>query len=66
MEGWRVVDEILPKLKNHILLKNVIQHRNFEIYYIFNRRVPMWPQSGTLLFGSCHGIARFLVDDSEI
>ena len=31
MEGWRVVDEILPKLKNHILLKNVIQHRNFEI-----------------------------------
>ena len=29
---WRVVDEILPKLKNHILLKNVIQHRNFEIY----------------------------------
>ena len=32
MEGWRVVDEILTKLKNHILLKNVIQHRNFEIY----------------------------------
>ena len=28
MEGWRVVDEILPKLKNHILLKNVMQHRN--------------------------------------
>ena len=24
MEGWRVVDEILPKLKNHILLKNVL------------------------------------------
>ena len=30
------------------------------------RRVPMWQQSGTLLFGSCHGIARFLVDESQI
>ena len=31
-----------------------------------DRRVPMWQQSGTLLFGSCHGIARFLVDESQI
>ena len=30
------------------------------------RRVPMWQQSGTLLFGSCHGIVRFLVDESQI
>ena len=30
------------------------------------RRVPMWQQSGTLLFGSCHGMARFLVDGSQI
>ena len=27
---------------------------------------PMWQQSGTLLFSSCHGIARFLVDESQI
>ena len=30
------------------------------------RRVPMWQQSGTLQFCSCHGIAGFLVDELEI
>ena len=30
------------------------------------RRAPMWQQSGTLQFCSCHGIAGFLVDELEI
>ena len=30
------------------------------------RRVPMWQQSGTLQFCSCHGIAGFLVHELEI
>ena len=29
-------------LKNHILLKNVIQHRNFEIYQIFKKKILMY------------------------
>ena len=31
-----------------------------------NRLAPMWQQSGTLLFCSCHGIAGFLVDELQI
>ena len=30
------------------------------------RLAPMWQQSGTLLFCSCHGIAGFLVDALQI
>ena len=30
------------------------------------RLAPMWQQSGTLLFCSCHGIAGFLVDKLQI
>ena len=30
------------------------------------RLAPMWQQSGTLLFCSCHGIAEFLVDELQI
>ena len=30
------------------------------------RLAPMWQQSGTLLFCSCHGIAGFLVDELQI
>ena len=30
------------------------------------RRAPMWQQSGTLQFCSCHGIAGFLVHELEI
>ena len=37
-----------------------------KMLYTEHRRVPMWQQSGTLLFGSCHGIARFLVDELQI
>ena len=32
----------------------------------YGRLAPMWQQSGTLLFCSCHGIARFLVDELQI
>ena len=31
-----------------------------------DRLAPMWQQSGTLLFCSCHGIAGFLVDELQI
>ena len=30
------------------------------------RLAPMWQQSGTLLFCSCHGIAGSLVDELQI
>ena len=30
-----------------------------------DRLAPMWQQSGTLLFCSCHGIAGFLVDELQ-
>ena len=36
------------------------------ILYIHHRLAPMWQQSGTLLFCSCHGIAGFLVDELQI
>ena len=32
----------------------------------YSRLAPMWQQSGTLLFCSCHGIAGFLVDELQI
>ena len=35
-------------------------------FYTRNRRAPMWQQSGTLQFCSCHGIAGFLVHELEI
>ena len=38
-----------------------------QIYNYRNTRLaPMWQQSGTLLFCSCHGIAGFLVDELQI
>ena len=39
-------------------------HTEFELF--FPRLAPMWQQSGTLLFCSCHGIAGFLVDELQI
>ena len=39
----------------------------FKIYDGSSARLaPMWQQSGTLLFCSCHGIAGFLVDELQI
>ena len=36
------------------------------ILLLISRLAPMWQQSGTLLFCSCHGIAGFLVDELQI
>ena len=40
---------------------NLTQILNFKA-----RWAPMWQQSGTLQFCSCHGIAGFLVHELEI
>ena len=39
---------------------------NLIICYIIIRLAPMWQQSGTLIFCSCHGIAGFLVNELQI
>ena len=36
------------------------------LFLHMGRLAPMWQQSGTLLFCSCHGIAEFLVDELQI
>ena len=36
------------------------------IFILKIRLAPMWQQSGTLLFCSCHGIAGLLVDEFKI
>ena len=35
-------------------------------YIDIPRLAPMWQQSGTLLFSSCHEIAGFFVDELQI
>ena len=35
--------------------------RDPKLLWLVIRRAPMWQQSGTLQFCSCHGIAGFLV-----
>ena len=37
-----------------------------DFYLCYGRLAPMWQQSGTLLFCSCHGIAGFLVEELQI
>ena len=39
---------------------------NQTIAFTKLRLAPMWQQSGTLLFCSCHAIAGFLVDELQI
>ena len=36
------------------------------LLYVSHRLAPMWQQSGTLIFCSCHEIAGFLVDELQI
>ena len=36
------------------------------LLHVSPRLAPMWQQSGTLLFCSCHGIAGFFVDELQI
>ena len=46
---------------------NVHLHNSMEsVRYYNTRRAPMWQQSGTLQFCSCHGIAGFLVHELKI
>ena len=43
-------------------------HKGICLLIIINRRlrpVPIWQQSGTLLFDSCDGAARFLEDELQ-
>ena len=47
--------EVHSSVTTHEELKNVFEWYNYRL-------APMWQQSGTLLFCSCHGIAGFLVD----
>ena len=46
----------------------MIAHKHVFVFnnYVGSRLAPMWQQSGTLLFCSCHGIAGFLVDELQI
>ena len=52
----------------HILTKayKVLGRKTTTNLSILRRLAPMWQQSGTLLFCSCHGIAGFLVDGLQI
>ena len=45
----------------------ILQEVSDAIYILaYSRLAPMWQQSGTLPFCSCHGIAGFLVDELQI
>ena len=47
-------------------LSDVNINELFTMDYGGGRRAPMWQQSGTLQFCSCHGIAGFLVHELKI
>ena len=61
----KIIDVLLLYCNhNDVLLcyiKNIIHYANST-----TRLAPMWQQSGTLIFCSCHGIAGFLVDELQI
>ena len=46
--------------------KNKIAFIDNDFHTLPYRLAPMWQQSGTLLFCSCHGIAGFLADELQI
>ena len=51
---------------DYVLHGHKLEHVQTAKYLGVTRRAPMWQQSGTLQFCSCHGIAGFLVDELEI
>ena len=51
---------------NFLLRKYYNYLNNIDMVLLRTRLVPMWQQSGTLIFCSCHGIAGFLVDELQI
>ena len=49
------------------VIRELCESRDSCSDLLFSRRLaPMWQQSGTLLFCSCHGIAGFLEDELQI
>ena len=48
-----------------VFLRAMVAHGTRTFMYP-PRLAPMWQQSGTLIFCSCHGIAGFLVDELQI
>ena len=48
---------------SHVIIDLVICKDSNDCLH---RLAPMWQQSGTLIFCSCHGIAGFLVDELQI
>ena len=56
-------NEVELEIKEYEIVTNFYNCEN-DSYYA--RLAPMWQQSGTLLFCSCHGIAGFLVDELQI
>ena len=52
---------------NSSLIDNIFVNKHERLNFAgILRLAPMWQQSGTLLFCSCHGIAGFLVDELQI
>ena len=58
-QGYFLVIEIERKVR-------IDMQQLSTIIIITSRLAPMWQQSGTLLFCSCHEIAGFLVDELQI
>ena len=57
-----------PVIKLQSIVSSILGHV-FSIVsclHFYGRLMPMWQQSGTLQFCSCHGIAGFLVDELQI
>ena len=61
LEYANLMDEITKEIR-----KNPKCNINIGNETTPGRLAPMWQQSGTLLFCSCHGIAGFLVDELQI
>ena len=73
MSTARHIEQKPVNLHIHSLLRKItklpegsnINEKLLKTYKFF-RLAPMWQQSGTLLFCSCHGITGFLVDELQI
>ena len=57
--------ELISTYSSHFSRK-AENYRPVSLTCITCRLVPMWQQSGTLLFCSCHGNAAFFVDELQI
>ena len=57
---------LLCEYMNLLALRTENYFFNAKSLNLTARLAPMWQQSGTSLFCSCHGIAGFLVDELQI